>query len=140
MMPKFSKTSASRLRTCHEDLEAIFSEVVKGFDCSIITGHRDKATQDKLRAEGKSQLGWPLSRHNAMPSMAVDVAPYPIDWQDRDRFHYFAGYVMGVARGLKDAGVITHELRWGGDWDMDTEVKDNNFDDLVHFELVSLEH
>jgi hypothetical protein len=30
----------------------------------------------------------------------------------------------------------TLKLRWGGDWDMDTEVKDNKFDDLVHFELV----
>jgi hypothetical protein len=26
-------------------------------------------------------------------------------------------------------------LRWGGDWDSDTEVNDNGFDDLVHFEL-----
>ena len=26
-------------------------------------------------------------------------------------------------------------LRWGGDWDMDTQVKDNKFDDLVHFEI-----
>jgi hypothetical protein len=28
------------------------------------------------------------------------------------------------------------ELRWGGDWSMDFEVKDNRFDDLVHFEIV----
>jgi hypothetical protein len=27
------------------------------------------------------------------------------------------------------------KIRWGGDWDMDTETKDNNFDDLVHFEI-----
>jgi len=27
-------------------------------------------------------------------------------------------------------------LRWGGDWDRDTEVQDNSFDDLVHFEIV----
>lgn len=26
-------------------------------------------------------------------------------------------------------------LRWGGDWDSDTEVNDNSFDDLVHFEI-----
>lgn len=61
--------------------------------------------------------------------MAVDVVPYPVDWQDRDRFHYFAGFVLGMAtaRGVK--------LRWGGDWDSDTEVDDNVFDDLPHFEL-----
>jgi len=28
------------------------------------------------------------------------------------------------------------DLRWGGDWDGDTEVRDNGFDDLVHFEIV----
>jgi hypothetical protein len=26
-------------------------------------------------------------------------------------------------------------LRWGGDWDQDWEVKDNKFDDFPHFEL-----
>jgi len=26
-------------------------------------------------------------------------------------------------------------LRWGGDWDGDTELDDNKFDDLPHFEL-----
>ena len=27
------------------------------------------------------------------------------------------------------------DLIWGGDWDGDTDLKDNAFDDLVHFEL-----
>ena len=62
--------------------------------------------------------------------MAVDVAPYPIAWDDRERQTLFAGYVLATAKAL---GV---ELRWGGDWDGDTEVRDNQFDDLVHFELV----
>ena len=61
--------------------------------------------------------------------MAVDVAPYPIDWEDRDRFHYFGGYVLGIAKSL---GL---NIRWGGDWDQDTQTKDNKFDDLVHFEI-----
>ena len=26
-------------------------------------------------------------------------------------------------------------LRWGGDWDNDTQLSNNKFDDLVHFEL-----
>jgi len=61
--------------------------------------------------------------------MAVDVAPYPIDWDDLPRFRRFAYYVIGMADGL---GVT---LRWGGDWDSDPKTK-NNFDDLVHFELI----
>ena len=128
-MPKFSKKSNAKLNTCDKRLIELFNKVVKKFDCTIIEGHRSKDRQNKLFDEGKSKLQYPNGKHNATPSMAVDVAPYPIDWNDRERFTYFAGYVLGIAyqMGLK--------IRWGGDWDMDTQVKDNNFDDLPHFEI-----
>jgi peptidoglycan L-alanyl-D-glutamate endopeptidase CwlK len=73
-----------------------------------------------------------------MPSSAIDVAPYPIDWDDRERFVYFAGQVMGISDVLYEHGVISRPLRWGGDWNRDTKVRDNNFDDLCHFELVDV--
>ena len=128
-MPRFSKKSLSKLETCDKRLQDLFLRVVKKFDCTIIEGHRSKDRQNKLFKEGKSKLKYPKGKHNAIPSRAVDVAPYPIDWNDRERFTYFAGYVLGIAyqMGLK--------IRWGGDWDMDTQVKDNNFDDLPHFEI-----
>ena len=128
-MPRFGKRSLGRLETCDERLQKIFKEVVKGFDCTVIEGHRGKEKQNKAFDEGKSKLRYPKGNHNKVPSTAVDVAPYPIDWSDRDRFHYFAGYVLGIAK------MMGHTIRFGGDWDMDTQVKDNNFDDLVHFEL-----
>jgi len=128
-MPKFSKKSLSKLETCDKRLQDLFLKVVKKFDCTILEGHRSKDRQNKLFDEGKSKLKYPKGKHNSLPSKAVDVAPYPIDWNDRERFTYFAGYVIGIAyqMGLK--------IRWGGDWDMDTQVKDNNFDDLPHFEI-----
>ena len=128
-MPRFSKKSLSKLETCDKRIQDLFLRVVKKFDCTIIEGHRSKDRQNKLFNEGKSKLKYPKGKHNAIPSKAVDVAPYPIDWNDRERFTYFAGYVLGIAyeMGLK--------IRWGGDWDMDTQVKDNNFDDLPHFEI-----
>ena len=128
-MPRFSKKSLSKLETCDKRLQDLFLRVVKKFDCTIIEGHRSKDRQNKLFKEGKSKLKYPKGKHNAIPSRAVDVAPYPIDWNDRERFTYVAGYVVGIAyqMGLK--------IRWGGDWDMDTQVKDNNFDDLPHFEI-----
>ena len=128
-MPKFSKRSLDRLGTCDERLQSIFKEVVKGFDCTVIEGHRGKERQNKAFDEGKSKLRYPKGNHNKVPSTAVDVAPYPVDWKDRDRFHYFAGYVLGIAK------MMGHTIRFGGDWNMNTQVKDNNFDDLVHFEL-----
>tara|TARA_R100000049_G_C1942850_1_gene87291 strand:- start:744 stop:1133 length:390 start_codon:yes stop_codon:yes gene_type:complete len=129
-MPRFSSRSIGRLKTCDLKLQQLFDTVVKGFDCTILEGHRDGERQNKLFDEGRTKVRYPHGKHNDSPSQAVDVAPYPLDWNDRDRFHYFAGYVMGIA---KQMGI---SLRFGGDWNMDTQVKDNKFDDLVHFELV----
>ena len=128
-MPRFGKRSIGRLQTCDQKLQELFYEVVKHFDCSIIEGHRGEERQNKAFADGKSKVKYPNGKHNKFPSVAVDVAPYPIDWSDRDRFHYFGGFVLGVA---KQMGM---NIRWGGDWNQDTETKDNKFDDLVHFEI-----
>ncbi len=132
-MPKFSQSSQAKLDTCHNDLRKVFARVIKTFDCTVLEGHRGKVLQDKYFNEGKSKVKFPNGRHNAAPSMAVDVAPYPIDWTDRERFHLFAGFVLGTAISM---GV---KLRWGGDWDMDWEVNDNRFDDFPHFELIRQE-
>ena len=129
-MAKFGKTSRERLGTCEKDLQLLFKEVVRNFDCSIVCGHRGEKDQNEAYKRGNSKVKYPRGRHNATPSRAVDVAPYPIDWTDRDRFHYFAGYVKGVASQM---GI---KILWGGDWDNDTDLKDNAFDDLVHFELI----
>ena len=98
-------------------------------DFTIITGHRDKLTQDKAFNSGNSKLRYPHSKHNQYPSCAIDIAPYPIDWNDRGRFILLAGILFGVAESQK-----TH-LRWGGDWNCNFILKDNGFDDLGHFEL-----
>lgn len=135
-MPLFSATSSQRLNTCHQDLQILFNEVIKHFDCTILEGFRDEVAQNNAYAQGKTQLKWPNGNHNHLPSLAVDVVPYPIDWNDKSRIYFFAGRVLGIADMLLQAGKITHKIRYGGDWNSDTQLKDNNFDDLVHFELV----
>ena len=101
-MPKFSQESFSRLSTCHIDLQVVFFEIVHTVDCAILEGHRGQLEQDKAYADGKSKLKWPLGKHNTMPSLAVDVAPYPVNFTDTKRFYYFAGFVIGTALRLKD--------------------------------------
>ena len=128
-MPKFGRTSRKRLESCHKDIQEVFKEVVKHYDCSIVCGHRGEKEQNEAYDKGNSKVKYPRGRHNKFPSNAVDVAPYPIDWADRDGFILFAGFVLGVA-SQKGFG-----LRWGGDWDGDFDLSDNQFDDLVHFEL-----
>ena len=131
-MARFGKSSKRRLATCHEDLQEIFNEVIKYFDCSVLCGHRGEEDQNKAFESGHSKVKWPKGRHNHNPSIAVDVAPYPIDWDDRERMTYFAGMVMGIEKA-KGIG-----LRWGGDWNQNTDLKDNSFDDLPHFELTNI--
>ena len=128
-MPSFGSKSRQQLQTCNSDLQKVFNEVIRYVDCSVLEGHRDERTQDRLFEEGKTKVQYPMGRHNSNPSRAVDVVPYPIDWNDRERFHLFAGFVLGIARSM---GI---KLRWGGDWNMNFEVDDNKFDDFPHFEL-----
>ena len=128
-MPRFGRKSKERLASCDPKLQKLFNEVIKHVDCSVLEGHRGKERQNKFYDEGKSKVRYPNGRHNANPSLAVDVTPYPVDWEDRERQTLFAGFVLGIARGL---GI---KIRWGGDWDMDFDVQDNKFDDFPHFEI-----
>lgn len=130
-MALFSLISKARLATCHPDLQRLFHEVVKRFDCRVLCGTRSQMKQDAAFAAGYSKVQWPNSKHNRSPSLAVDVLPYPVDWGDTNRMYHFAGYVRRTAEEL---GI---PLRWGGDWDGDTEVDDQDFNDLAHFELAS---
>ena len=130
-MPKFGSKSRGRLDTCDEDLQELFEAVVKYFDCSVLEGHRSEERQNKLYEEGKTKVRYPKGRHNAEPSRAVDVVPYPVDWDDRERFHLFAGFVLGLAYSMDIS------LRWGGDWNQNFQVDDNKFDDFTHFELLN---
>ena len=125
-MPKFGKRSMERLRGVNSQLVNVLFELIKMMDVTVIEGLRTQERQDQLVAEGKSKTKY--SKH--IKGRAVDIAPYPIDWEDRDRFHYMCGMVRGIAQQM---GV---EVRVGCDWDSDGETKDNNFDDLVHIELV----
>lgn len=136
-MPAFSQKSLEKLSTCNSDLVRLFTEVVKHYDCSIIYGFRDKSTQNRLYKEGRSQVKFPNSMHNRYPSKGVDVQPYPIniealnknDLKEWGRFYNFIGLVRGIA------AMLNIKIRSGSDWDGDYNLKDNQFDDLFHFEI-----
>src|SRR6185312_8627115 len=116
-MPKFSQESFSKLSTCHQDLQVLFYEVIKYFDCTILEGYRNQEDQEAAFAHGQTKLHYPDGKHNSQPSMAVDVAPYPPNFDDEKLFIWFGGYVLGIAQRLKEEGKMTHSVRWGGSWD-----------------------
>ena len=128
-MPSFGTRSRMQLNSCHSDLQKLFEEVIKHYDCTILEGHRTEDRQNELYSQGKSKVKFPNSKHNSFPSLAVDAVPYPIDWDDTRRFYMFVGIVRGIASQL---GI---NIRCGADWDGDLEVKDQNFHDLPHFEI-----
>lgn len=122
-MPTFSKSSADKLATCDERLQRLFNEVIKYTDCTIVCGHRNQEDQEKAFEQGFSLARWPKSNHNGLPSLAVDVCPYPIDWGNRERFEAFAVLVKEVAQNI---GV---DVEWGGLW---------KFTDLPHWQVKPL--
>ena len=137
-MPEFGKRSRAILNTVDPRLVECCEAVVVHFDITAISGFRGKEEQNELVAQGRSKTEWPHSKHNRNrhgqlqePCIAVDIAPWPIDWSDTNAFVYMAGLIIqaGIDRGYK--------IRWGGNWDMDDEViKDQTFQDLGHFELI----
>tara|TARA_R100000654_G_scaffold5_1_gene17 strand:+ start:1089 stop:1469 length:381 start_codon:yes stop_codon:yes gene_type:complete len=125
-MYRFGKRSKKRLKGVNPKLVNILNELIKIMDVTIIEGLRNKERQKELLAQGKSKTKY--SKH--LEGKAVDLAPYPINWKDRERFHYMGGMLRGIAKQLNI------NIRWGGDWDSDGEIADNSFDDLVHIELL----
>jgi len=152
-MYNYSTISNDSLLSCHPELQLVFRIVLETYDHSILVGYRGKDAQEAAFKAGKSKVHYPFGKHNKKPSLAVDVAPYPVDWallnkknktdeewklyrKEIYKFYHFAGFVEGIARRLLKEGRILHKIRWGGDWDSDHDFSDQNFDDLVHYELI----
>jgi len=133
-MPNFGQRSKDSLSTAHPDLQKLFNEVIKTYDCTILCGYRNEEDQNKAYHEGRSKVMYPNGKHNKQPSEAIDAAPWfsekpHIRWEDKEKFYHFAGYVQAVADQLNI------NIRWGGNWDSDDELHDQTFFDLPHFEL-----
>jgi peptidoglycan L-alanyl-D-glutamate endopeptidase CwlK len=121
-MPKYSNKSKARLLTCHPLLRLIMNQVIKEIDCSILEGARGEERQNDLCAQGRSKVKYPNSKHNTKPySVAVDVVPYPLDWNDLASFKKLGKIVMKKA---KELGI---KLEWGGAW--------KTFKDYPHYQL-----
>jgi peptidoglycan L-alanyl-D-glutamate endopeptidase CwlK len=137
-MNHYSQISQERLKTCFSDLQILFNRIIRSYDCSILCGHRGETEQNEAFRQGYSKLQYPNSKHNIVPSLAVDVAPYEVTGIDTGKLQlaHFAGFVKGVAEEMLIEGLITHRIRCGVDWDSDNDVDDTKFWDACHFEIV----
>lgn len=104
MVYKLSKMSQERLDSCDERLITIVQDVLKVMDVSVLCGHRNKDEQERAFKDGKSRAHWGQSYHNAIPSLAVDIAPYPVNWDVNDpRWNIMCDLVSYIANryGIK---------------------------------------
>ena len=135
-MPKFGKQSLDRLATCDERIQKVMNEAIKHYDFTVLYGYRTPAEQFELFKQGRTLVGgvWKvtgktvtnldgktkMSNHNSNPSKAIDIAPYPIDWNNIQRF-------LDMAKVVKEAAkTVGVEITYGGDWKMK---------DYPHFEV-----
>ena len=125
-MYKFSKLSLERLSTCHSDLQRLMNSVMldQVMDFSILCGFRNKDDQDAAVARGNSELCWPHGRHNHKPSLAVDVAAFPITNFDTDNTIRTKRLARSI---LKKARHLQIPVFWGGHW--------SHLNDIYHFQL-----
>ena len=125
---KFGKRSLDNLRGVHPDLVKVVYRALElsPIDFTITEGLRTVARQKELVAKGLSKTM--NSRH--ITGHAVDFVPLPVDWNNVEPFITVAKCFLQVG---KELGIA---LRWGGDWNMNDDWKDEKFRDLPHVELL----
>lgn len=159
-MPSFSNRSERRLSMLCTELSAVAHDSIKVIDFSVIETARTRDTQERYFNEGVSRLRWPESKHNVCEDRpraeAMDLWPYIPEFGALSghprQITAIAGDTGRSEAEVKEfiykafarlAGVVQacaaargYSVRWGGDWDGDGSMLDQNFHDLPHFELV----
>ena len=139
---EFSKASKKALRTCHKDLQLIMNTAISmtTIDFGISEGYRSLERQkalfdlDKSKIDGITRKG----KHNYNPSLACDIYPYVngAACYFPETLSYLAGMIEFIAKQLYMNKEISHLIRWGGNWNGNSEIlTDQSFDDRPHYEL-----
>ena len=119
MSYKLGTRSLQSLSGVHPDMVAVVKRAIEitGVDFTVIEGIRNINRQRELFKAGKSTTM--NSRH--ITGHAVDMVPWPVDWEDLERFEVMSEAMKAAAEELEIPIV------WGGDW--------KSFYDAPHFEL-----
>ena len=124
------------MSSCDVRLQNIAHQVLKIKDHSIVKGHRNRADQNAAyyAMPQRSKLKWPDGKHNASPSLAMDVQTYPSEFLTEQELREDQLYLLGLYVGIGAQLDIT--IRTGADWDRSGVISDNGFDDFFHVEIV----
>jgi peptidoglycan LD-endopeptidase CwlK len=117
--------SEKNLLNVHPDLIKLAEGVAKLWDIVVIEGFRSMDRQNELYEQGYSKLKYPKSKHNSLPSRAIDICPYPINWENIKEFKELGEDIKKVAI------ILDIDVQWGGDW--------KSFKDYPHWQLSNKE-
>ena len=152
MSYQLSKRSLSRLAGVDDKLVAVVKRAIEisQVDFMVLEGVRSKEqcminygkgrTAAQVQAKGvpakyanpsAAKVTWlnnPFaSKH--VTGKAVDLVPYPVDWNDLSKFDKIAKAMLQAAKELKV------NVRWGADWDGDGKPRERGESDSPHFEI-----
>lgn len=153
------RQSLARLEGLEPSLRAVVMLAIKKtrVDFLVLEGVRSKARQHELYGQGRSRqelaragvdvrlakptmakVTWTLTSNHFVQGdgfgHAVDLAPYPIDWEGPTRFPKFDEISRAMFEAATELGV---KIRWGADWDRDGKPRERGESDSPHFELVA---
>ena len=129
-----SQRSLQRLEGVDPRLVSVVKKAIQitTQDFAVLEGLRTPERQAELYAQGRTAPGpvvtWTMDSPH-LHGRAVDLVPYPVDWDDLSKFDAIAKAMFTAA---DEVGV---KLRWGADWDMDGKPREKGESDSPHFEL-----
>lgn len=145
----FGAQSQARLKGVHPKMVAVVNEALKimsewdaagavSCDIMVLEGVRTPQRQKELYAQGRTKPGnivtWTLNSNHFINTKtgfghAVDLVPYPVDWNDLKKFDLISRAMFTAADRLNTP------IRWGADWDRDGNIRERGESDSPHFEL-----
>jgi peptidoglycan LD-endopeptidase CwlK len=149
------RLSLARLNGVHPDLASVVKRAIEMTtqDFSVLEGVRSDVRQRELYGQGRTaaelraagvdpalakpsmqEVAWTLKSNHFKQEdgygHAVDLVPYPLDWNNLAKFDAIADAMMRAADQL---GVA---IRHGADWNQNGKRREKGETDNPHFELV----
>lgn len=146
--------SKSMLAGVHPDLVRVVERAIEltAQDFMVLEGVRTEKRQRELYGQGRTagelraagvdstlarpelqKVTWTLKSNHFKQAdgygHAVDLVPYPLDWNTIAKFDAIADAMFKAA---EDVGV---RLRWGADWNQNGKRRERGETDSPHFEL-----
>lgn len=140
MTYSFGTTSRNRLHGVHPKLVDVCNLAITltRQDFMVIEGVRTEQRQLQLYRQGRTTPGpivtWTMSSKHFVNKKtgfghAVDLVPYPVDWQTLSKFDE-------IARAMYEAAdILETPIRWGADWNRNGKPRERRESDSPHFEL-----